>query len=119
MVITVSNFERSCASQIDRPWSSRPNERKQTLSRANHSALRKMCSLAKRRHASRAAALLAGPNTFRHDCGNRSEAATNVVLRREALMRRVFSGVLASVLALSATAALAQTKPPLKLGGIL
>ncbi|MDO8398805.1 MAG: ABC transporter substrate-binding protein [Bradyrhizobium sp.] len=34
-------------------------------------------------------------------------------------MRRVFSGVLASVLALSASAALAQTKPPLKLGGIL
>jgi branched-chain amino acid transport system substrate-binding protein len=34
-------------------------------------------------------------------------------------MKRVFSGVLASMLALSATAALAQTKPPLKLGGIL
>ena len=34
-------------------------------------------------------------------------------------MRRIFSGVLASVLALSATAALAQTKPPLKLGAIL
>ncbi len=34
-------------------------------------------------------------------------------------MRRVFSGVLASVLALSASAALAQSKPPLKLGGIL
>jgi branched-chain amino acid transport system substrate-binding protein len=34
-------------------------------------------------------------------------------------MRRLFSGVLASVLALSATAAFAQTKPPLKLGGIL
>ncbi len=38
-------------------------------------------------------------------------------------MRRIFSGVLASVLAsvlaLSASAALAQTKPPLKLGGIL
>jgi branched-chain amino acid transport system substrate-binding protein len=34
-------------------------------------------------------------------------------------MRRVFSGVLASVLALSASAVLAQTKPPLKLGGIL
>jgi branched-chain amino acid transport system substrate-binding protein len=34
-------------------------------------------------------------------------------------MRRIFSGVFASVLALSATAALAQTKPPLKLGGIL
>ena len=34
-------------------------------------------------------------------------------------MKRVFSGVLASVLVLSASAALAQTKPPLKLGGIL
>src|SRR3979411_2066710 len=34
-------------------------------------------------------------------------------------MKRVLSGVLASVLALAATAALAQTKPPLKLGGIL
>ncbi len=34
-------------------------------------------------------------------------------------MRRVFSGVLASVLALSASAAFAQTKPPLKLGAIL
>jgi branched-chain amino acid transport system substrate-binding protein len=34
-------------------------------------------------------------------------------------MRRIFSGVFASVLALSASAALAQTKPPLKLGGIL
>ncbi|MDO9062327.1 MAG: ABC transporter permease, partial [Bradyrhizobium sp.] len=34
-------------------------------------------------------------------------------------MRRIFSGVLASVLMLAATAAFAQTKPPLKLGGIL
>src|SRR3981189_964052 len=34
-------------------------------------------------------------------------------------MKRVVSGVLASVLVLSATAALAQSKPPLKLGGIL
>ena len=34
-------------------------------------------------------------------------------------MRRVFSGVLATALALSASVALAQTKPPLKLGGIL
>ena len=34
-------------------------------------------------------------------------------------MKRVFSGVLASVLVLSASTALAQTKPPLKLGGIL
>jgi branched-chain amino acid transport system substrate-binding protein len=38
---------------------------------------------------------------------------------REASMKRVVSGVLASVLALTATAALAQSKPPLKLGGIL
>src|SRR3977135_1087324 len=34
-------------------------------------------------------------------------------------MKRVVSGVLASVLAVTATAALAQSKPPLKLGGIL
>ena len=34
-------------------------------------------------------------------------------------MWRVFSGVLASVLVLSASAVFAQTKPPLKLGGIL
>lgn len=34
-------------------------------------------------------------------------------------MNRVFSSLVASVLVLSATAALAQTKPPLKLGGIL
>src|SRR3954462_1573518 len=36
-----------------------------------------------------------------------------------AAMKRVFSSLVASVLALSATAALAQSKPPLKLGGIL
>src|SRR6476620_1733857 len=40
-------------------------------------------------------------------------------VRREVLMRRIFSGVFASVLDLSATAALAQTKPPLKRVGIL
>src|ERR1700731_693514 len=34
-------------------------------------------------------------------------------------MKRVLSGVLASVLLVAATAALAQTKPALKLGGIL
>jgi branched-chain amino acid transport system substrate-binding protein len=34
-------------------------------------------------------------------------------------MKRVFSGVLASVLVLSASAAFAQSKPPLKLGAIL
>src|SRR3954462_11204385 len=36
-----------------------------------------------------------------------------------AAMKRVFSSLVASVLALSATGAIAQSKPPLKLGGIL
>ena len=34
-------------------------------------------------------------------------------------MKRVLSGAFAAVLALAATSALAQSKPPLKLGGIL
>ena len=34
-------------------------------------------------------------------------------------MKRIFAGAFACVLAISATSALAQTKPPLKLGGIL
>jgi branched-chain amino acid transport system substrate-binding protein len=38
---------------------------------------------------------------------------------REAAMNRVLSGVFASALVLAATAAVAQSKPPLKLGGIL
>src|SRR5216684_611564 len=38
---------------------------------------------------------------------------------REAAMNRVLSGVFASALVLAATAATAQSKPPLKLGGIL
>src|ERR1700686_3769359 len=38
---------------------------------------------------------------------------------REALMRRVLSGFLGGVLAVAATSAFAQSKPPLKLGGIL
>jgi branched-chain amino acid transport system substrate-binding protein len=40
-------------------------------------------------------------------------------MNREACMKRVLSGVLATVLAVAATAAMAQSKPPLKLGGIL
>src|SRR4030088_1030693 len=40
-------------------------------------------------------------------------------VRREVLMKRIVSGVLASVLVLAASAAMAQSKPPLKLGGIL
>jgi branched-chain amino acid transport system substrate-binding protein len=38
---------------------------------------------------------------------------------REASMRRVLSGILGAALALAAPAAIAQSKPPLKLGGIL
>src|SRR5216683_7421666 len=38
---------------------------------------------------------------------------------REAFMKRVLAAVFAIVLAMSSTAALAQGKPPLKLGGIL
>src|SRR5260221_1501568 len=38
---------------------------------------------------------------------------------REAFMKRVLSGVFACALAVSATSAFAQSKPPLKLGGIL
>src|SRR5260370_6978060 len=38
---------------------------------------------------------------------------------REASMKRILTGVFACALAMSATAALAQGKPPLKLGGIL
>src|SRR3981189_902543 len=40
-------------------------------------------------------------------------------VRREASMKRILSGVLASVLAMAASAVFAQGKPPLKLGGIL
>ena len=40
-------------------------------------------------------------------------------VNREAFVKRTTTGVVAAVLAMSATAALAQSKPPLKLGGIL
>src|SRR6476659_11521692 len=40
-------------------------------------------------------------------------------LIREAFMKRVVTGICAVALAMSASAALAQGKPPLKLGGIL
>src|ERR1700716_717922 len=44
---------------------------------------------------------------------------SNAAVDREASMKRVVYGVLASVLVFAATAAVAQSKPPLKLGGIL
>src|SRR5204863_652719 len=40
-------------------------------------------------------------------------------VNREASVKRTTTGIVAAVLAMSATAALAQSKPPLKLGGIL
>src|SRR5215203_4764568 len=40
-------------------------------------------------------------------------------VNREASVKRATTGIVAAVLAMSATSALAQTKPPLKLGGIL
>ena len=40
-------------------------------------------------------------------------------VNREAFVKRTTTGIVAAVLAMSATAALAQSKPPLKLGGIL
>jgi branched-chain amino acid transport system substrate-binding protein len=56
---------------------------------------------------------------LRHDCF----AAATLSLKQKRIgriqVRTILSGVMASVLALSATAALAQNKPPLKLGAIL
>ncbi len=53
-------------------------------------------------------------------------AATEMVCRRQCgidreafMMKRILTGVFACALAMSASAALAQAKPPLKLGGIL
>src|SRR5947208_980128 len=57
---------------------------------------------------------------MRHDRGNRNSGRKTIRhVDREAFMKRVLSGVLASVLAVAASAAVAQSKPPLKLGGIL
>src|SRR4030081_1415590 len=61
---------------------------------------------------------LAGVGAMRHDRGNRNEAAGNAV-SREAFMKRGVAGICAVALAMSGTAAFAQAKPPLKLGGIL
>jgi branched-chain amino acid transport system substrate-binding protein len=63
---------------------------------------------------------LAAAHRLRHDCGNGNKARKAMRhVDREASMKRVLSGVLASMLAVAAGAAFAQSKPPLKLGGIL
>jgi branched-chain amino acid transport system substrate-binding protein len=58
---------------------------------------------------------------MRHDCHNRNQikVAGDTARQQGGCMKRAFSGVLASVMVLAATAAMAQSKPPLKLGGIL
>jgi branched-chain amino acid transport system substrate-binding protein len=66
------------------------------------------------------AVLLAAAHRLRHDRSNRIKGREiNRGIDREVLMKRILSGVFASVLAIAATAAFAQGKPPLKLGGIL
>src|SRR6202166_3732243 len=87
---------------------------------AAHSALRKMRRLQRGRMTAASGSRLAAAHRLRHDRGNRNKGCKTMrQVDREALMKRVLSGVLAALLAVSATAALAQSKPPLKLGGIL
>src|SRR5216117_231157 len=63
---------------------------------------------------------LAAARALRHDRENGINGReSNSGIDREVLMKRALSGVFASVLAVAATAAFAQGKPPLKLGGIL
>jgi branched-chain amino acid transport system substrate-binding protein len=79
-----------------------------------------MRHLPEQQHDSRPGSALAAANAFRHDRGNRIKGCSAMRhVRREVLMKRIVSGVLASVLVLAANAAVAQSKPPLKLGGIL
>jgi branched-chain amino acid transport system substrate-binding protein len=64
--------------------------------------------------------LLAAAHRLRHDRGNGNKGCKSTRhADREVLMKRILSGVFASMLAVIATAALAQSKPALKLGGIL
>jgi branched-chain amino acid transport system substrate-binding protein len=56
---------------------------------------------------------------MRHDRAENFKATGNVAGSREAFLKRTATIIAAAILAMSATAALAQSKPPLKLGGIL
>src|SRR6478735_12584368 len=63
---------------------------------------------------------LAAVCTMRHDrAGQYSKPQAMRQPNREAFMNRVLTGIVVAAMAMSATAALAQSKPPLKLGGIL
>src|SRR6188508_1577984 len=56
---------------------------------------------------------------MRHDRAENFKATGNVAGSREAFLKRTTTIIAAAILAMSATTALAQSKPPLKLGGIL
>jgi branched-chain amino acid transport system substrate-binding protein len=77
--------------------------------------------IAENRPSARIQRVLAATERMRHDCRQRKiKAATrDRGSSREVSMKRIFAGVAASLVALAATSAFAQTKPPLKLGGIL
>jgi branched-chain amino acid transport system substrate-binding protein len=63
---------------------------------------------------------LAAGRRMRHDRGNGNEGCKQCGMPTgRFFMKRVVTAVFASVLALAGTAAVAQTRPPLKLGGIL
>src|SRR5882757_4228317 len=62
---------------------------------------------------------LAAMGAMRHDRAEIQGCKQCSKSYREASMKRVVTGIFAAALAMSATAAVAQTKPPLKLGGIL
>src|SRR5207244_8592359 len=64
---------------------------------------------------------LAAADPMRHDRGQSKIQGRRQCGSRQGRpsMKRAATGIVAAVLAMSATAALAQGKPPLKLGGIL
>src|SRR5690242_1020762 len=62
---------------------------------------------------------LAAADPMRHDRAENSRPQAMRRVRREDSVKRAMTGIFAAVLAMSASAALAQGKPPLKLGGIL
>src|SRR5215813_1031688 len=79
----------------------------------------RLAELAAARMTACAGARLAAPKAMRHDRVNVKPQAKRQEYQGRVFMKRIFAGAFACALALSAGAALAQTKPPLKLGGIL
>ena len=77
----------------------------------SHSALRK--------DRWRCRARLAAAMRLRHDCSNNKAMPQATRHVRGRSVKRIASGLLASAMVVAATAAMAQSKPPLKLGAIL